>query len=676
MRRSSWFSVFQLILLITLCFIGGMLYWSSLLVEEDLKQVKKEIQVLKQSRFVSQNSVNQKRAPQTRPHIDPSLPNLLTEDPFYANVLPKLLPNDFMPQGILSAATVGVPQNLNPLSPFADVNAYLSRCGLSVSKNHFGVYQTYAPYAAIKMEKRDVKGEEAVEYWIHLREGMLWQPLNPSWFSDHYQLAPWFLEKHPVTAYDFKLYFDVLMNPYVTESTALTARQFFDDVQEFRVLDDLTFVVKWKKHKMEDGQYKAKFKAMAISGSFSPLASFVYQYYPDGSKIIQDESPEAYRTNSTFAQVFQEHWAKNVIPSCGPFSFQGMTEQGIRFERNPDHFNALDVLVSGINTQFKIAQENIWQSFKLGELDNYTLPPTQVQDWEQFRSSQAYQDQVKAGRAIKELVYPGRSFHYIGWNLKRPLFANPKVRQAMTYAIDRPRIIKEIMNGQGNELSSPFSYYSDAYDRDLKPYPFDPAKAKAILAEEGFADFDGDGYLEKKTPQGMLKASFYLTYYVKNVITKAIVEAVATSLKEIGVQVTLKGVDIADLSAAMDEKDFDAYFMAWSTEEPPEDITQIWHSSGAVVKGSSNMISYANPIVDKIAERLTYEDNPEKRKKLYLEFDRILYDEQPYTLMYSPINTLLYREQLQNVFLPVDRKDLIPNANVSEPNPNAFWLKE
>lgn len=676
MRRSSWFSILQFSLLVALCLIGGMLYWSSLLVEQDLKQVKREIQVLKQTRRISQQTINQKQAARERTHIDPSIPNLLTEDPFYANVLPKLLPEGFTPHGTLSSATVGVPQNLNPLSPYADVNAYLSRCGLSVSKNHFGVFQTYAPSAAIKMEKRDVKGEEAVEYWVHLREGMLWQSLDPSWFSDQYQLAPWFLEKHPVTAADFKLYFDVLMNPYVTELSALTARQFFDDIQEFRVIDDLTFVVKWKKHKTEDGEYKAKYKALAITSGFSPLASFVYQYYPDGSKIITDDSSEAYRTNSTFAQVFQEHWAKNVIPSCGPYTFQGMTEQGIRFARNPDHFNPLDVLVDGIQIQFKIAQENIWQSFKLGELDSYVLPATQTQDWELFRNSSAYLEQVKAGSAIKELVYPGRAFAYIGWNMKRPLFSNPKVRQAMTYAIDRPRIIKEIMNGMGNELSSPFSFYSAAYDRELKPYPFDPAKAKAILAEEGFADFDGDGYLEKKTDQGMLKASFYLTYYVKNVITKAIVESVATSLKEIGVQVIPKGVDIADLSAAMDEKDFDAYFMAWANEDPPEDITQIWHSSGAVAKGSSNTIGYANPVVDKIAEQLTYEDNPEKRQKLYYEFDRIIYDEQPYTLMYSPIYKMLYREQLQNVFLPVDRKDLIPNANVSEPIPSAFWLRE
>lgn len=676
MRRSGWFSLVQFFLLIALCLIGAMLYWSSLLVEQDLKQVKREIQVLKQTRGAPQQIVNHKAISQKRVHIDPSLPNLLTEDPFYAKVLPGLLPEGFVAQGTMRTATVGVPQNLHPFSPFADVNAYLSRCGLSVSKNHFGVYETYAPYAAIKMEKRDVKGEEAVEYWIHLREGMFWQPLNPAWFSDRIELAPWFFEKHPVTAYDFKLYFDLLMNPYVTESAALTARQYFDDVQEFRVIDELTFVVKWKKHKMDDGVYKAKYKAYSYSAGFSPIAAFVYQYYPDGTKIIQDESKDAYRTNSTFAQVFQEHWAKNVIPSCGPYIFQGMTEQGIRFDRNPDHFYPLDVLVEGLQTEFKIAQENIWQNFKLGSLDSYALPPTQVQDWEQFRGSPAYQEQVKAGNAIKELSYPGRSFSYIGWNLKRPLFANAKVRQAMTYAIDRPRIIREIMSGQGNELSSPFSYYSNAYDKELKPYPFDPAKAKAILAEEGFADFDGDGYLEKKTDQGLLKASFYLTYYVKNVITKAIVESVATSLKEIGVQCILKGVDIADISAAMDDKDFDAYFLAWVLSEPPEDITQIWHSSGANVKGSSNTIGYSNPVVDQIAVNLTYEDDPQKREKLYKEFDRILYEEQPYTLMYSPINTLLYREKLQNVFLPVDRKDLIPNANISEPIPDGFWLKE
>lgn len=418
----------------------------------------------------------------------------------------------------------------------------------------------------------------------------------------------------------------------------------------------------------EDGKKRPKYKAKGLSASFTPLASFVYLYYPDGSKIVPDESAApVYRENSTWAQIFQEHWAKNIIPSCGPYMFKAKTEQGISFLRNPDHFESFGALVEGKEFDFKIGMENGWQSFKMGDLDLYTLPPNQTLDWEEFRKT--------ASDRFSEISFPGRSFTYIGWNQRRPLFKSSKVRQAMTYAINRSRIIKEIMDGKGNELSSPFSYYSDAYDKSLKPYPYDPAKAKALLKEEGFEDFDGDGIIEKKTENGMLKFAFTLTYYVKNNVTKAISEAIATQLKEIGVQVNLKGVDIADLSAVFNDKDFDAYYLAWGNAAPPEDLSQIWHSSGADQKGSSNSIGFQNEEVDRIIKQLNYEYDAEKRKKLYHHFDRIFYEEQPYTLLFSPISSLLYKREVQNVFLPVDRKDLIPNANVSEPISSIFWLK-
>lgn len=668
MRRSTFFSFLQAFLTFLVLAALGMLYWSSLIVEEDLIKIKREIKELQAKPFqVVENEVHAKTA-RSREQMDSSLPNLLSPDPFYQTVLPSLLPKGFKPQGILKSATVGVPSNLHPFSPYADVRAYVNHCLISVSRSHFGITETYAPYAALKMEERIAEGSDAVEYWVHLRDDLFWQPLNQEWFPSSVKLNEWFLKKHPVTSADFKLMYDALMNPFVTMDQAITFKKFYDDLIEFRVVDDLTFVLKWKTHLTEDEKKKPKYLAKGLSAACTPLASFLYLYYPDGSKIVSDEEKAPpYKENSTWAQVFQEHWAKNVIPSCGPYVFQGMTEQGISFARNLDHFEPLDALVEGEIVQFKIAQENLWQSFKMGDLDTFALPPTQTLDWEQFRKTNPDR--------FLEISYPGRAFTYIGWNQKRPLFKSAKVRQAMTYAINRPRIIREILDKKGEEISCPFSRHSQAYDPSLKPYPFDPAKAKALLKEEGFADLDGDGILEKKTENGEIKCVFTLTYYVKNNVTKAICEAISTQLKEIGVQCLLRGVDVADLSSIFNDKDFDAYFLAWAISDPPEDLSQIWHSSGADEKGSSNSIGFSHKEVDKIIDLLNYEYDPAKRKELYRRFDQIFYEEQPYTLLYTPISSLLYKREVQNVFLPVDRKDLIPDANVSEPSSSIFWLK-
>jgi peptide/nickel transport system substrate-binding protein len=205
--------------------------------------------------------------------------------------------------------------------------------------------------------------------------------------------------------------------------------------------------------------------------------------------------------------------------------------------------------------------------------------------------------------------------------------------------------------------------------------PFDPQQAKHILEEEGWYDSKGNGIIDKEINGQRIPFRFALTYYVKAPITKSICEYVANALKDIGIDCQLNGVDVADLSAAVDDKSFDAIVMAWGLGTPPEDPKQLWHSSGAKEKGSSNIIGFANKQIDEIIEKLQYEYDSKKRIELYHQFDRILYDEQPYTFLYSPKVMMLYREYLQNVFLPADRQDLIPGANIAEPDESIYWLK-
>ena len=169
---------------------------------------------------------------------------------------------------------------------------------------------------------------------------------------------------------------------------------------------------------------------------------------------------------------------------------------------------------------------------------------------------------------------------------------------------------------------------------------------------------------------------FGLTYYVKDTTGKAICEYVATALKEIGVDCRLNGIDIADLSATLEDKSFDAIYMGWSLGTPPENPKQLWHSSGAKEKGSSNIVGFVNNEADRIIEQLEYEYDLNERKSLYHRFHRILHEEQPYTFMYTPKSILLYRDYVQNVFIPAERSDLIPGADVAMPDADIFWLRK
>lgn len=632
----------------------AMLYWSSLVVEERLERIEGAIRGL--SFQHTGGGVEQTHAEPSL--VDATLPNLLTEDPFYEKTLPKLLGKDFYAHGVRETASIAKPDNLHPFTQWADVSSWRSRCQVSVAKGHVGIFETYAPQAAYKMEERQVDGQ--IEYWVHLRNDLQWQPLSADWFPSSIQLAPQFLQAHPVTAHDFKFFFDAVMNPFVTEPSAVTMKMYYSDIESFRVLNNQTFVVRWKG--------RPKYAAKSWVASMEPLASFVYQYFPDGSKIVEEVAEDTYRTNSTWAQNFAQHWAKNVIPSCGPMQFTKMTDEAIVFSRNPQYFSPLEMLVEQNRILFKQSADTVFQAFKQGSIDSLGVPPEQLSELKRFLESKEYAAQQEP---IHQLRYMMRAFSYVGWNMTHPLFANKKVRQAMTMAIDRHRLIAQVLNGMGEAITCPFYPSSIAYDATLKPWAYDPLLARKWLEEEGFADVDGDGVLEK----GAIKAEFRLTYYVKNATARAVVDFIATALKPLGVRCIPHGVEMADLSALFDDKAFDAYLLGWALGAPPEDPRQIWHSSGAKEKGSSNAVGFAHARADQIIDALTYEYNLAEREKLYHELDAILHEEEPYTLLYAPYVLFAYRDRLRNVFILKDRQDLIPGADIAEPDPSIFYLK-
>lgn len=696
--------IFRVVLGVGLFVFMCMLYWSSLLVEESVRSMRDDVSRLKSQvtslkgetekilQALQQGAAGRVLKPASSkmepsdgsannwPLMDPSLPNLLSEDPFYKTVLPKLLGIDFVPHGIFDDATVGKPDNLHPFSNWAHVASWISQCAPNLARMQFGKYESMAPNLAVKIEARQRKDIDVPEFWVFLRDDAFWQPLSEKMFADRVKLAPHFLQKHQVTAEDVKFYFDAMMNPFVQDAGAVSLRTYYGDVEEVKVMDKLTLVVRWKPKEVEDAEGKRvpkiKYIASQLTGQLRPLAGFVYKYFADGTKVVDDsKDPETYRTNSVWAQNFTEHWAKNIIPSCGPWVFQEMTDREIRFRRNSDYFNPLDALVEISVVSFKNTTDAIWQEFKINNIDTYPLQPSQLIEYQNFLKSDMYKEQEAAGDAIKRLDYSARSYLYIGWNEAKEMFKSKTVRQAMTMAIDRQRIIEQFLNGMGVQITGPFAHSSPAYDTSILPWPYDPQKAKELLEEEGWYDSDGDGILDKMIGGKRVPFEFSLTYYVKNPTTKSICEFVRTTLKEIGVSCQLHGVDIADLSTEFDEKSFDALCLGWMLGTPPEDPRQLWYSTGAKVPASSNAVGFANVEADKIIDALTFETNKEKRVELYHRLHRILYEEQPYTFLYAPKTALLYRSYVQNVFLPIDRPDLIRGANVDQPDSSIFWLK-
>lgn len=697
-KESLGLYVFRLLLIIAIFVLLSMLYWSSTLLENnvlsiktDLKAIKSDLLALRNdfSKIKEDNSLKLQKnndfkkvnGEESNTNSDLFKNNLLKEDPFYEKTLPQLLGNSFSPSGTIHEAIYGKYHNLHPFNEWYQVNKWTQMCTISVAKNLFGKYETLSPFAAVSMELK--KGKEGLEneYWVRLRDDLYWQPLQESFFPSSMQVSSNFFKKHKVTAKDFKFYLDAVMNPYVQMVGAVSARTSLADIEEIEIIDDLNFIIRWKveKIKNQDGEIveKIKYYARDISGGLQPLPCFLYQYFSDGSKIVEDDTdPNTYRTNSVWAQNFTEHWAKNVIVSCGPWIFDGRTEREVHFKRNTDFYSDLAALAQKYAFTLKESPDNIWQDFKNNQVSYCTIQPDQLLELKTFLQSKEYRAQEAQGDKIDRLDYFGRQYTYIGWNEAREYFASKKVRQALTMAIDRKRIIDINLNGMGMEITGPLYPFSASYNTNITPWPYDPLEAKRLLKEEGWIDSTGDGVVKKEINGEMISFQFKLTYYVKNQLGKNICEYVASALNEVGIKCDLNGVDVADLSASVEDRSFDAILLGWILSTPPENPRQLWYSTGANEKGSSNYIGFSNEEIDRIIDRLDFETDPEKRIALYFQFQEILHEEAPYVFLYLPKRILLYRDYLQNVFIPKDRQDLIPGANVAEPESSIYWIKD
>jgi peptide/nickel transport system substrate-binding protein len=169
--------------------------------------------------------------------------------------------------------------------------------------------------------------------------------------------------------------------------------------------------------------------------------------------------------------------AYNSAPiGSGPYKFLAWSRGSeVRLEANPDYFLGKPAINEVVYRIIPDGNTLVTQ-LRTGELDlAWNLPAAQV----------ANVKQIPNYTTVTPVVY---LWDHIDFNLKRPMFADVRVRRALTYAIDRPTLLEKVEHGLG-ELSDTFmdpTLHPDAVDPTVMKYPYDPAKAKALLDEAGW----------------------------------------------------------------------------------------------------------------------------------------------------------------------------------------------
>lgn len=237
---------------------------------------------------------------------------------------------------------------------------------------------------------------------------------------------------------------------------------------------------------------------------------------------------------------------------------------------------------------------------------------------------------VKNNPDIKTYIYDVLMYTYFGFNLKRKIFQDVKVRRAIAYAMDRESMIKSILKGFGSVATGPIPPISWAYNPKVTKYNYNPEKAKQLLSSAGWKDVNGDGILEKDGHP----FTFELLTNEGNEIRKNLAVIIQNQLKQVGIEMKIKIIDWgAFIETYINKRNFDATILGWSLGIDP-DPYGMWHSSE--IKNGNNFISYNNPEIDKLLEagRTTIDKNA--RKKIYDKFQQIIVADCPYVFLYYP----------------------------------------
>lgn len=239
--------------------------------------------------------------------------------------------------------------------------------------------------------------------------------------------------------------------------------------------------------------------------------------------------------------------------------------------------------------------------------------------------------------------YLASGYTYLGLNLNSPFFQDRKVRQALSHAVDRRGIIKGALLGMGEPTIGPYKPGTWAYNTDIQPYPYNPARARQLLSEAGWRP-GKDGILHKAG------RPFEFTILVNQGNDERIKVAVILQqmFRAVGVRASIRTVEwAAFLKEFVGTKKFDALILAWNILDDP-DIFDVWHSSAISAHGL-NFVSFSSKEVDDILERARSTSDRTVRKKLYDRFQEILHEEQPYLFLYVPYSLPMVQSRFHGI---------------------------
>lgn len=363
------------------------------------------------------------------------------------------------------------------------------------------------------------------------------------------------------------------------------------------------------------------------------------QSYPD---MLADAIDGGILPAHIFREIPLADWKthdwRTVDVVSGPFKLaEHTTGQQVRLVRNPAYHDAANVYLDEVVIRIVPDDSNLMQQLQSGDVDFVDGIPQDAAD----RLADQSDLEVRGYRLA--------TYDYIGWNGDRPPLDNPRVRQALTMAIDRVELVDTLLFGYGQVANGPVPSSHPAHDSDLAPWKADAVAARQQLHEAGVESL-----------------RITLLTNAGNRIRSDAALRIQSQLAAVGVELEIRTVELGALRRQVAGGDYDAYLGGWNFSGKIE-LTALFHSTRRFPDGF-NLVGLASPEVDEILDRLDTAADAASYRDAAVALQRVIHDLQPYTFLFEKERVAGWRQRLRGVELP-DTFDTFAHLE-------SFWLAD
>lgn len=435
--------------------------------------------------------------------------------------------------------------------------------------------------------------DENLEYRPRIAES--WT-VAPDGLSITYHLRPWnWSDGAPLTSRDVVFSFGLYKNPAV----ASPRQGFYEDVQDAVALDEATV------------RYDLA----------RPL--------PDVLERTWHHILPAHLLEGLDAEKIRE-WDFNHLPmSSGEFVMEEWNHNRsisvVRNERYPGTRALLDRVV------FRVLPEEGSRlvALETGEVDLVEgIPPDAAR-------------RLEMNEDVVIETTGSRRYYYLQWNCRRPWFEDAPTRRALSLAVDRGRMIATLLPGFATPAIGPLPPVVWNHHATMEPDPYDPDRARMILAEAGWEDTDGDGILER---EGRPFAIEILTKQGDPVRENGAV-MLRTFLGDVGVEVRIRAMELAAGLELIREGRFDAYLGRLNANLYGDPRGSV-HSSAVE---EFNTGRYANTAVDSLVDLALSIVDRDTARPLWFEVQELLVEDPPAAYLFYPSNLVGTSARIRDV---------------------------